>query len=91
MKFHIDLERKRRYIWQVFSQYGQSVHVKILLGKRCGFVQFAARQKLRGGSFTDATRNSIWWTNCEDFYGAVVLQMVDTMDTDKELDLVDKL
>ncbi|KAM0051914.1 putative RNA recognition motif domain, nucleotide-binding alpha-beta plait domain superfamily [Helianthus debilis subsp. tardiflorus] len=28
---------------QVFSQYGQLVHVKIPMGKRCGFVQFADR------------------------------------------------
>ncbi|KAL8259331.1 hypothetical protein R6Q59_027284 [Mikania micrantha] len=28
---------------QVFSQYGQLVHVKIPVGKRCGFVQFADR------------------------------------------------
>ncbi|KAI3682881.1 hypothetical protein L1987_83217 [Smallanthus sonchifolius] len=28
---------------QVFSQYGQLVHVKIPIGKRCGFVQFADR------------------------------------------------
>ncbi|KMZ70541.1 RNA-binding (RRM/RBD/RNP motifs) family protein [Zostera marina] len=28
---------------RVFSQYGELVHVKIPLGKRCGFVQFAMR------------------------------------------------
>ena len=28
---------------QVFSQYGELVHVKIPVGKRCGFVQFADR------------------------------------------------
>ncbi|XP_059662157.1 polyadenylate-binding protein RBP45-like isoform X2 [Cornus florida] len=28
---------------QVFSQYGQLIHVKIPVGKRCGFVQFADR------------------------------------------------
>lgn len=28
---------------QVFSQYGELVHVKIPVGKRCGFVQFANR------------------------------------------------
>ncbi|PWA41448.1 polyadenylate-binding protein RBP45 [Artemisia annua] len=26
---------------RVFSQYGQLVHVKIPVGKRCGFIQFA--------------------------------------------------
>lgn len=31
------------HLKQVFSQYGQLVHVKIPLGKRCGFVQFADR------------------------------------------------
>ncbi|KAK2974810.1 hypothetical protein RJ640_005594, partial [Escallonia rubra] len=31
------------YLRQVFSQYGQLVHVKIPVGKRCGFVQFADR------------------------------------------------
>ncbi|GKD39742.1 polyadenylate-binding protein RBP45 [Tanacetum coccineum] len=29
------------HLKQVFSQYGQLVHVKILVGKRCRFVQFA--------------------------------------------------
>ncbi|KAJ6821994.1 polyadenylate-binding protein RBP45-like [Iris pallida] len=28
---------------QVFSQYGELIHVKIPMGKRCGFVQFAQR------------------------------------------------
>lgn len=28
---------------QVFSQFGELVHVKIPVGKRCGFVQFANR------------------------------------------------
>ncbi|GAB2284682.1 Polyadenylate-binding protein rbp45 [Dionaea muscipula] len=28
---------------QVFSQFGELVHVKIPMGKRCGFVQFASR------------------------------------------------
>lgn len=27
----------------VFGQYGELVHVKIPVGKRCGFVQFANR------------------------------------------------
>ena len=27
----------------VFGQYGELVHVKIPVGKRCGFVQFAKR------------------------------------------------
>lgn len=31
------------YLRQVFSQYGELVHVKIPVGKRCGFVQFANR------------------------------------------------
>ncbi|GJT61994.1 putative reverse transcriptase domain-containing protein, partial [Tanacetum coccineum] len=31
------------HLKQVFSQYGQLVHVKIPVGKRCGFVQFAER------------------------------------------------
>ncbi|KAI3698123.1 hypothetical protein L6452_31235 [Arctium lappa] len=31
------------HLRQVFSQYGQLVHVKIPVGKRCGFVQFADR------------------------------------------------
>nr|GEX61608.1 polyadenylate-binding protein RBP45C [Tanacetum cinerariifolium] len=31
------------HLKQVFSQYGQLVHVKIHVGKRCGFVQFAER------------------------------------------------
>ncbi|KAL3639959.1 Polyadenylate-binding protein rbp45 [Castilleja foliolosa] len=31
------------YLKQVFSQYGELVHVKIPVGKRCGFVQFADR------------------------------------------------
>ncbi|KAE9591450.1 hypothetical protein Lal_00039086 [Lupinus albus] len=31
------------YLRQVFSQYGELVHVKIPSGKRCGFVQFADR------------------------------------------------
>ncbi|XP_076887446.1 polyadenylate-binding protein RBP45-like [Bidens hawaiensis] len=29
---------------QVFGQFGELVHVKIPMGKRCGFVQFATRQ-----------------------------------------------
>lgn len=28
---------------QVFGQYGQLLHVKIPVGKRCGFVQFSDR------------------------------------------------
>lgn len=28
---------------QVFSQFGELVHVKIPVGKRCGFVQFGNR------------------------------------------------
>ncbi|MGD7361251.1 hypothetical protein ACQCQ5_27435, partial [Ralstonia pseudosolanacearum] len=31
------------HLKQVFSQFGELVHVKIPLGKRCGFVQFANR------------------------------------------------
>ncbi|KAI3466242.1 hypothetical protein Pfo_022905 [Paulownia fortunei] len=31
------------HLKQVFSQYGELVHVKIPVGKRCGFVQFADR------------------------------------------------
>ncbi|KAA8515495.1 hypothetical protein F0562_018894 [Nyssa sinensis] len=31
------------HLRQIFSQYGQLVHVKIPVGKRCGFVQFADR------------------------------------------------
>ncbi|KAL8046385.1 hypothetical protein ABFX02_08G174400 [Erythranthe guttata] len=31
------------HLKQVFSQYGELVHVKIPVGKRCGFVQFAER------------------------------------------------
>lgn len=31
------------HLRQVFSQYGELVHVKIPTGKRCGFVQFAER------------------------------------------------
>ncbi|KAL6553404.1 Polyadenylate-binding protein rbp45 [Orobanche gracilis] len=31
------------YLKQIFSQYGELVHVKIPVGKRCGFVQFADR------------------------------------------------
>lgn len=32
------------HLRELFSQYGQLVHVKIPAGKRCGFVQFADRQ-----------------------------------------------
>ncbi|CAK9175507.1 unnamed protein product [Ilex paraguariensis] len=31
------------HLRQVFGQYGELVHVKIPVGKRCGFVQFATR------------------------------------------------
>nr|XP_043609578.1 polyadenylate-binding protein RBP45 [Erigeron canadensis] len=31
------------HLKQIFSQYGQLVHVKIPVGKRCGFVQFVDR------------------------------------------------
>lgn len=31
------------HLRQVFSKYGELVHVKIPMGKRCGFVQFADR------------------------------------------------
>jgi len=31
------------HLKQVFTQYGELVHVKIPSGKRCGFVQFADR------------------------------------------------
>ncbi|KAK9936065.1 hypothetical protein M0R45_012928 [Rubus argutus] len=33
------------HLRQVFSQYGELVHVKIPAGKRCGFVQFAERSR----------------------------------------------
>lgn len=28
---------------QIFGRFGELVHVKIVAGKRCGFVQFAQR------------------------------------------------
>ena len=31
------------HLRQVFSPYGEIVYVKIPVGKRCGFVQFASR------------------------------------------------
>jgi len=31
---------------QLFSAYGELVHVKIPVGKRCGFVQFANRSAI---------------------------------------------
>lgn len=31
------------HLRQVFGNYGQLLHVKIPLGKRCGFVQFTDR------------------------------------------------
>lgn len=31
------------HLRQVFGQYGELVHVKIPVGKRCGFVQFSDR------------------------------------------------
>lgn len=39
---------------QVFSQYGQLVHVKIPVGKRCGFVQFADRYAFIPNFVTDS-------------------------------------
>ncbi|XP_002280601.1 polyadenylate-binding protein RBP45 isoform X2 [Vitis vinifera] len=51
------------YLRQVFSQYGELVHVKIPVGKRCGFVQFAnracAEQALAGLNGTQLGAQSI--------------------------------
>nr|KAJ0195637.1 hypothetical protein LSAT_V11C700349050 [Lactuca sativa] len=55
------------HLRQVFSQYGQLVHVKIPLGKRCGFVQFADRscaeealRMLQGTQFGGQTVRLSW-------------------------------
>ncbi|XP_024992739.1 polyadenylate-binding protein RBP45-like isoform X2 [Cynara cardunculus var. scolymus] len=55
------------HLRQVFSQYGQLVHVKIPLGKRCGFVQFAERscaeealRMLQGTQFGGQTVRLSW-------------------------------
>ncbi|KAI7726124.1 hypothetical protein M8C21_020203 [Ambrosia artemisiifolia] len=55
------------HLKQVFSQYGQLVHVKIPVGKRCGFVQFADRscaeealRMLQGTQFGGQTVRLSW-------------------------------
>ncbi|GJX76966.1 polyadenylate-binding protein RBP45-like protein [Tanacetum coccineum] len=55
------------HLKQVFSQYGQLVHVKIPVGKRCGFVQFAERscaeealRMLQGTQFGGQTVRLSW-------------------------------
>uniref|UniRef100_A0A251UL07 Putative RNA-binding (RRM/RBD/RNP motifs) family protein n=1 Tax=Helianthus annuus TaxID=4232 RepID=A0A251UL07_HELAN len=55
------------HLKQVFSQYGQIVHVKIPVGKRCGFVQFADRscaeealRTLQGTQFGGQTVRLSW-------------------------------
>ncbi|XP_047162999.1 polyadenylate-binding protein RBP45-like isoform X1 [Vigna umbellata] len=40
---NLDANVSDDHLRQVFSQYGELVHVKIPAGKRCGFVQFADR------------------------------------------------
>ena len=40
---NLDSNVTDEHLRQVFSQYGELVHVKIPAGKRCGFVQFADR------------------------------------------------
>lgn len=39
----LDPSISEEYLRQVFGTYGQLEHVKIPVGKRCGFVQFAER------------------------------------------------
>ena len=39
----LDPSVSEEYLRQVFGAYGQLEHVKIPVGKRCGFVQFAER------------------------------------------------
>ncbi|PWA36604.1 polyadenylate-binding protein RBP45 [Artemisia annua] len=55
------------HLKQVFSQYGQLLHVKIPVGKRCGFVQFAERscaeealRMLQGTQFGGQTVRLSW-------------------------------
>ena len=40
---NLDSNVTDEHLRQVFSQYGELVHVKIPAGKRCGFVQFSDR------------------------------------------------
>ncbi|CAA2954710.1 polyadenylate-binding protein RBP45-like isoform X1 [Olea europaea var. sylvestris] len=40
---NLDSNVTDEHLRQVFGQYGQLLHVKIPMGKRCGFVQFADR------------------------------------------------
>ncbi|XP_076923029.1 polyadenylate-binding protein RBP45-like isoform X1 [Bidens hawaiensis] len=56
-----------KHLKQVFSQYGQLVHVKIPVGKRCGFVQFVDRscaeealRVLQGTQFGGQTVRLSW-------------------------------
>nr|GMC51776.1 polyadenylate-binding protein RBP45-like [Ipomoea batatas] len=39
----LDPNVTEEHLRQVFSPYGELVHIKIVAGKRCGFVQFATR------------------------------------------------
>lgn len=40
---NLDSNVNDELLTQVFGHYGQLLHVKIPVGKRCGFVQFADR------------------------------------------------
>lgn len=40
---NLDTTVTDEHLRQVFGNYGQLIHVKIPVGKRCGFVQFADR------------------------------------------------
>lgn len=40
---NLDANITDEHLRQVFGNYGQLLHVKIPVGKRCGFVQFADR------------------------------------------------
>ncbi|KAL0928262.1 hypothetical protein M5K25_000135 [Dendrobium thyrsiflorum] len=46
---------------QLFSPYGELVHVKIPVGKRCGFVPLEQLRKCRRGP-ADAKWNSAGWS-----------------------------
>jgi hypothetical protein len=42
----LDSNIDENYLKQVFTPYGEVNHVKIPVGKRCGFVQFTSRLRI---------------------------------------------
>ena len=58
---NLDSNVTDEHLRQVFSQYGELVHVKIPAGKRCGFVQFSDRLVFSKAFMTPTPLLPIMW------------------------------